>query len=122
MKKLKILDISRYLLKCVETYCFAMNINRFRERSEYISIKCLLFLISTFCFLTFINPAFAQAPSSLPLGENFGLGDITSLGEGTSRIMGLIFSVATLLVIIYFLMAAFKYMKAGANKEDIEVA
>ena len=63
-----------------------------------------------------------QAPEPLRLNSKFALGDIYSLGEGTYRLIPAIFSIATLLVIIYFLLAAFKYMKAGANKEDIEGA
>ena len=31
-----------------------------------------------------------------------------------------IFEIAAVLVIIYFLIGAFKYLKAGGNKEDIE--
>ena len=31
-----------------------------------------------------------------------------------------IFEIAAFLVIIYFLIGAFKYLKAGGNKEDVE--
>lgn len=68
------------------------------------------------------NTLITQAPPKLPLGEKFGFGDIKTLGEGTFRLVPTIFSIATVLVVIYFLIAAFKYMKAGANKEDIESA
>lgn len=63
-----------------------------------------------------------QAPDKLPLGKDFALGDITSLGQATSKVVRPIFDIAIIIVIIYFLIAAFRYMKAGANKEDIEGA
>lgn len=56
------------------------------------------------------------------IGKNFGFGWITSLGEGTSRLIGPFFSIAAALVIIYFLFGAFKYLKAGGNKEEVEAA
>ncbi len=33
-----------------------------------------------------------------------------------------IFSIATFLVILYFLLGAFRYLKAGENKEEVEAA
>lgn len=56
------------------------------------------------------------------IGEKFGFGDIKSLGEGTQRLVGPFFSLAASLVVIYFLLGAFKYLKSGGNKEEIEGA
>lgn len=50
----------------------------------------------------------------------FGFGNITSLGGATSKIVPTIFDVAGFLVIFYFLLGAFKYLKAGGNKEEVE--
>lgn len=89
-------------------------------------LKALSFSLVILSFVLYVSsysaPIFAQAPSPLPLDKDFALGDIKTLGEGTTRLMRPIFSIATLLVVIYFLLAAFKYMKAGANKEDVEGA
>ena len=56
----------------------------------------------------------------MDIGTKFGFGDIKSLGEGTSKLVMPIFEIAAFLVIIYFLIGAFKYLKAGGNKEDVE--
>jgi len=56
------------------------------------------------------------------IGQKFGFGDIGSLGEGTSRLVTPFFSIAAFLVILYFLLGAFKYLKSGGNKEELEAA
>lgn len=56
------------------------------------------------------------------IGQKFGFGWIKSLGEGTSKLVGPLFSLAAALVIFYFLLGAFKYLKAGGNKEDMDAA
>lgn len=65
----------------------------------------------------YISPAYA---AGVDIGKEFGFGDITSLGEGTSRLVPLIFSAAAFLVIFYFLLGAFQYLRAGGNKEEVE--
>lgn len=60
------------------------------------------------------------AYAQVDIGKNFGFGDIKSLGEATSRLMPAFFSIASFLVIIYFLAGAFKYLRAGGNKEEVE--
>lgn len=44
------------------------------------------------------------------------------MGQATSLLVPPVFSIAAFLVILYFLLGAFKYFKAGGNKEDIEAA
>lgn len=56
------------------------------------------------------------------IGKEFGYGWITSLGEGTNKLVIPLFSVASFLVILYFLLGAFKFLKAGGNKEEVEGA
>ena len=56
----------------------------------------------------------------MDIGDKFGFGNITSLGQATSQLVNPIFSVATFLVILYLLLGAFKYLKAGGNKEEVE--
>lgn len=56
------------------------------------------------------------------IGEHFGFGNISSLGEGTSQIVKPIFEIAAFLVILYFLLGAFKYIRAGGSKEEVEAA
>ncbi|MBU1000630.1 hypothetical protein KKE78_04525 [Patescibacteria group bacterium] len=52
------------------------------------------------------------------IGEKFGFGEITSLGEITSNVIPSVFSIATALVVSYFLWGAFKFLIAGENKEE----
>ena len=57
--------------------------------------------------------------ADVPIGDHFGFGDITSLGEGTSKLAAPMFSLAAVIVVIYFLMGAFKFLKAGGSKEEV---
>ncbi len=57
--------------------------------------------------------------ADVKIGDKFGFGDITSLGKATSNLMVPIFSVASFLVIIYFLIGAFKYLASGGDKEAV---
>lgn len=61
-------------------------------------------------------------PSPIPIGEKFGFGNIKTLGEATSKLVGPAFAITAVLVILYFLFGAFRYLRAGANKEEIEGA
>lgn len=60
--------------------------------------------------------------NSIPIGDNFGFGNIGSLGEATSKLVDPGFAIAATLVIIYFLWGAFKYLQAGETKEDVSAA
>jgi len=60
--------------------------------------------------------------AQVEIGKNFGFGNIGSLGEGTTRLVGPFFQIAAVLVIAYFLVGAFRYLKAESNKEEIEGA
>lgn len=63
-------------------------------------------------------------PSGVPIGDCFGFGRVeyNSLGSATSQLVIPTFSIAAVLVIIYFLMGAFKYLKSGGNKEEVQGA
>lgn len=76
----------------------------------------LLYIIHTTNYI--IPTVYAE----VKLREKFGFGDIQSLGQATSKLVGPAFSLAAAIVVIYFLLGAFKYMRAEANKEEIEGA
>lgn len=78
-----------------------------------------LLVISLF-FIVFLPTTTIYA--EVPIGDKFGFGNIKSLGEGTSRLVAPAFSLATFLIILYFLFGAFKYLKAGGSKEEVEGA
>ncbi len=75
-----------------------------------------LFTFYILHFTFYITPAYAQ----VDIGKNFGFGDFKSLGQATSSLVPSFFSIASFLVIMYFLTGAFKYIKAGGNKEEVE--
>lgn len=58
----------------------------------------------------------------IKIEDFFGFGDIKSLGEATSRLVVPAFEVTAAIVIIYFLIGAFFYLKAGGDKEQLERA
>jgi len=60
--------------------------------------------------------------AEVKIEDHFGYGDIKSLGEGTTKFVEPFFALAAALVVLYFLFGAFKYLKAGGNKEDVEAA
>ncbi len=65
-----------------------------------------------------------EPTSGVAIGNYFGFsgGNYNSLGSATSQLVMPIFSIATFLVILYFLLGAFRYLKAGENKEEVEAA
>ena len=84
------------------------------------SAKCkILAILLVICYLLLVTPIYAvnitpprddsgtiidhvPRPSGIDIGQFFGFGDITSLGEGTSRLVAPFFSIALSLVLIYF--------------------
>lgn len=60
--------------------------------------------------------------ADVKIGEKFGFGGLTSLGQATSQLVVPTFSIAAFLVILYFLLGAFKYLRSGGNKEEVEGA
>lgn len=60
--------------------------------------------------------------AEVPIKDYFGFGDIKSLGEGTTNLVRPMFSIAAFSIVFYFLLGAFKYLKAGGAKEEVESA
>jgi heme O synthase-like polyprenyltransferase len=79
-------------------------------------IIAAIFMILASLFIT--QPVHAQ----VPIKDYFSFSNITSLGQATQNLVTPAFSIATTLVVFYFLIGAFRYLKAGGNKEDMEGA
>ncbi len=84
--------------------------------------KLLGFLFALLTSPSSVYAACSSGPGGLQIGDCFGFGGIKSLGSGTSRLILPIFSIATILVVLYFLMGAFKFLKSGGNKEELQGA
>lgn len=56
------------------------------------------------------------------IDNEYGFGNIGSLGEGTSKLVAPAFSIATAVVVIYFLIGAFKFLTSGGDKETTSSA
>ncbi|MBI3103503.1 hypothetical protein HYZ05_01025 [Candidatus Daviesbacteria bacterium] len=103
-----------------------------------VTVYSLQFTVLLTSYLLLVTPVFAADQEQDPcksevntasttakgvdIGSKFGFGDITSLGCGTSRLVKPLFQVAAFLVILYFLLGAFRFLKAGGNKEDMDSA
>lgn len=87
-----------------------------------LGFRLITVLFILFVFLYLIPFALTPSYAQVDIGEKFGFGDIKSLGEGTSKLVVPMFSVATSLVVLYFLFGSFKYLRAGGNKEEVEGA
>ena len=65
--------------------------------------------------LLFITPVYAQ----VDISKEFGFGNIKSLGEGTTKLVVPAFEVTAAIVVIFFLLGAFRWLRAGGNKEEV---
>lgn len=83
--------------------------------SELVVIILILFLLPTTNYQLFTVHA-----QGVDIGKHFGFGGIKSLGQATSQLMTPFFSIASFLVIMYFLAGAFKYLRSGGNKDEVE--
>lgn len=59
---------------------------------------------------------------SVDLGQNFGFGWITTLGQGFSLLVMPAFELAGVAVIIYLLIGGIKYMTSGGDKNAVAAA
>lgn len=57
--------------------------------------------------------------NSVDLGKNYGFGHIKSLGEALGLLMTPAFVIASIGVIFYFLIGAFKYLASGGDKNAV---
>lgn len=71
-----------------------------------------------------IPTAYAQNPSAVDIGKEFGLATnkTTSLGDALGLLVDPAFAIATVAVVIYFLIGAFKYLTAGSDKNALPAA
>lgn len=92
----------------------AQNLKRKTTTQNFKLLNLILWLY-VLTFALYPSPASAE----VKIGEKFGFGDITSLGDATSKLVDPIFSIAAALVVIYFLWGAFKWLKSGGNKEEV---
>ena len=63
-----------------------------------------------------------NALAKVNIQEVFGFGYYNSLGEGVSKLVAPAFSIASAMVVFYFLLGAFKYITSGGNKENLASA
>lgn len=94
--------------------------SKLKAITQILKVLKFLVIVLTFniCVLSLPSPAYAD----VKIGEKFGFGGITSLGDALSRLVTPGFSIAAVAVIIYFLMGAFKFLTSGGNKEEVAAA
>lgn len=89
---------------------------RIMKHELRIMVKMMVFIAFLMIHNSlFIIPVYAE----VDIGKEFGFGEIGSFGEGVSKLVTPGFSVASVLVIIYFLFGAFKFLSSGGDKEKI---
>ena len=67
-------------------------------------------------------PCPTTASGGINIGDCFGYGQFTSIGQAISPLVMPGFSVAAAAVVIYFLWGAFNILKSGGNKEEMAAA
>ncbi|MDO8619546.1 MAG: hypothetical protein Q7R49_06440 [Candidatus Daviesbacteria bacterium] len=60
--------------------------------------------------------------AAVNISKEYAFGDLTSLGQGLDRLVLPTFSIAAFAVIIYFIIAGFKYLSSGGDKEELAKA
>lgn len=56
---------------------------------------------------------------ALDLSNEYGFGNVTTVGDAFSRLVGPGFVIAGTALVIYFLIAAFRYIVSGGEKEAV---
>lgn len=68
----------------------------------------------------FINEVFAQHPSPTPQIQNeFGFGVYQSLGFFTTKLIPLAFTIAAMMIVFYFIIAAIELINSQGDKAHI---
>jgi hypothetical protein len=86
-------------------------------RGKDLGLK--IFAVAFLLFIQYsliINPVYAK----VDLGERFGFGDIHSLGQAIDRLVLPVFSIATALVVFFFLFGAFKILKSAGEEGEVK--
>lgn len=60
--------------------------------------------------------------STLDLGQEYGYGQIQNIGQATSSLVGPAFMIATVAVVIYFLIGATRFIFSGGDDTKIKAA
>lgn len=98
-------------------------------RCKAQGVKCktmvkVLKVLSFSLWLYALTFALYASPVSadVAIGDRFGFGGISSLGEATSKLVIPGFSVAATIVVIWFVFGAFKYLQSRGDKEEVAAA
>lgn len=69
-----------------------------------------------------IQPAYAAINPNADLSQEFGYGQVSSVGQAFSFLVPGAFAVSAVAVVVYFLIASFKILTSGGDKEAISSA
>lgn len=67
-----------------------------------------------------MKPAFAQGPVNI--GSNFAFGYIPSFGVALNSLVPLAFAIAAVLLVFYFILAAFEMIYSQGDKNEVASA
>lgn len=56
------------------------------------------------------------------IGQQYGFANVQTLGEGVNNLVRPAFSLAAAAVVFYFIIAAYKYLTSGGNKDELAKA
>lgn len=63
-----------------------------------------------------------MTPTPIDLSKDYAFGHIQSLAQGFGYLTGPGFAIASLAVVFYFIIGAFKYLTSAGNKESLASA
>lgn len=83
------------------------------------------FRVKTTAILLLLYTLYAipsNVSAEVKIEDEFGFGHITTLGDVISKVVPAIFSIAALIVIIWFLIGAYNYITSAGDKEKVSGA
>jgi hypothetical protein len=85
-------------------------------------MKKLLFpllIVHSTLYILHLEPAFAE---TVKLEDAYAFGKVGSFGALASKIVPVIFAFASVVVMVYFAVGAFKWIMSGGDKAQVEAA
>lgn len=63
-----------------------------------------------------------KASQGFSIPQSYGYGDVTNLGDAFTKLVGPTFSIAAVILIIYFAVGSYKYIRSAGDKNEVQGA
>ncbi len=80
------------------------------------------FIVLFLSIIYYLPSTIYAASTGIDIGEHYAFGDVKTFGQGITLLVDPAFAIATTLVIIYFIIGAFKFLTSGGDKQAVSDA